>query len=99
MEVLTLTNVRDFRVRGNYFSRRSLLSRRALHSSKKPCIGSSQSGYSPPAVDFELQDGTTQSIVVRESDIPQLYDDDVERAKRYLFLITEARRGNLQATM
>ena len=97
MEVLTPTNVRDFRVRGNYFSWRSLLSRRDLHSSKKQSIGPNQPGYSPPAVDFELQDGTTSSVVVSESDIPLLYDDDIEKAKRYLFWIIEARRGDLQA--
>ena len=97
MEILTATNVRDFRVRGNYFSWRSLLSRRDLHSSKKQSIGPNQPGYSPPAVDFELQDGTTSSVVVSESDIPLLYDDDIEKAKRYLFWIVEARRGDLQA--
>ena len=97
MEVLTPTNVRDFRVRGNYFSWRSLLSRRDLHSSKKHSIGPNQTGYSPPAVDFELQEGTTSSVVVSESDIPLLYDDDIEKAKRYLFWIIEARRGDPQA--
>ena len=35
MEILTATDVRDFRVRGNYFSWRSLLARRDQHSSKK----------------------------------------------------------------
>ncbi|MFZ0859386.1 MAG: hypothetical protein WAN18_01810 [Candidatus Sulfotelmatobacter sp.] len=97
MEILTATNVRDFRVRGNYFSGRSLLSRRNLHSSKKRSIGPNQPGYSPPAVDFELQDGTISNVVVSESDIPLLYDDDIEKAKRYLSRIMEARQGDLQA--
>src|SRR5579864_8498121 len=96
MEILTATNVRDFRVRGNYFSWRGLLSRRN-HSSKKQSIRPNQPGYSPPAVDFELQDGTISSVVVSESDIPLLYDDDIEKAKRYLSRIMEARRGDLQA--
>ena len=56
-----------------------------------------QPGYSPPAVDFELQDGTINSVVVSESDIPLLHDDDIEKAKRNLSLILDARQGDLKA--
>lgn len=97
METLTAADVRDFRIRGNYFSRRSLLFRRDLHSSGKQGTVPNQPGYSPPVVDFELQDGTISSIVVSESDIPLLYEDDFEKAKTYLFLIMNARRGDLEA--
>jgi hypothetical protein len=94
METVTATDIHDFRIRGNYFNWRSLLSRRDLHSSKKENIVSTHPGYSPPVVDFEFEDGATDSIVVSESDIPPLSDDNSEKAKRYLSLILEARRGD-----
>ena len=56
-----------------------------------------QPGYSPPVVDYELQDGITSSIVISESDIPLLHDDDIEKAKRNLSLILDARQGDLRA--
>jgi hypothetical protein len=97
METLTTTDVRDFRVRGSYFSWRSILSRTGLYSSEKQTAQPNQPGYSPPAVDFELRDGTINSVVISESDIPLLYDDDIEKAKRHLSLILDARRGDLNA--
>ena len=97
METLTGTEIRDFRIRGNYFNLRSLLSRRDLHSSKKDNIVQSSPGYSPPVVEFELADGGTDSIAVSEIDVPVLRDDDLEKAKGYLSLILNARRGDPQA--
>jgi hypothetical protein len=97
METVTSTEIRDFRMRGSYFNWRSLLSRRELHSSKKEIIFPNHPGYSPPVVDFDLLDGTTDSIVVSESDIPLLCDDDIEKAKGYLGLILEAREGDAKA--
>src|ERR1700758_671478 len=97
MELLTGTEIRDFRIRGNYFNQRSLLSRRQLHSSKKEKLVPNSPGYSPPVVEFELLGGTTSSIVVGESDIPFLCDDDIEKAKLHLSLILNARQGDPQA--
>ncbi len=97
MELVTGTEIRDFRIRGNYINQRSLLSRRDLHSSKKENILPSGPGYSPPVVEFELHDGPTSSVVVSEIDIPFLCDDDTENAKRYLSLILAARRGDPKA--
>ena len=80
METVTGTEIRDFRVRGNYFNQRSLLSRRDLHSSKKENIV-------PNARVFSSGRGVrtsrrhTGSIVVSEADIPLLCGDDFEKAK------------------
>ena len=97
METVTGMAICDFRIRGNYFNWRSLLSRRDLHSSKKENLVQNHPGYSPPVVDFELRGGATGSIVVGESDIPLLCDDDLAKAKRRLCLILEARRGDPRA--
>ena len=97
MEALTGTEIRDLRIRGNYFNPRSLLARLDLHSSRKENLVANCPGYSPPVVEFELADGTSSSIVVSESDIPLLCDDDVAKAQRYLALILNARRGDSQA--
>ena len=97
METVTGTEIRDFRIRGNHFNWRSLLSRRERHSSKKENVVPNHPGYSPPVVDFDLRGGATGSIVVGESDIPLLCDDDLESAKRCLSLILEARQGDPRA--
>jgi hypothetical protein len=97
METVPATGIRNFRIRGNYFNWRSLLSRRDLHSSKKENVVPNHPGYSPPVVDFDLHGGATGSIVISESDIPLLCDDDIEKAKRCLSLILEARQGDPRA--
>jgi hypothetical protein len=97
MEPVTGTEIRDFRMRGNYINQHSLLSRRDLNSSKKENLVPSGPGYSPPVVEFELHGGPTSSIVVSEIDIPFLCDDDLEKAKGYLSLILNARREDPKA--
>ncbi|HTS37313.1 MAG TPA: hypothetical protein VMH04_16670 [Candidatus Solibacter sp.] len=97
MEILTATNLRDFRVRGNYFSWRHLLPRRDRRVSQKQVVAPNQPGYSPPVVDYALQDGTTSSIVISESDILLLQDDDIEKTKKNLSLILDARHGEPRA--
>jgi hypothetical protein len=97
METVTGTEIRDFRVRGNYFNQRTLLHRRSSHSSKRDDIVSNSPGYSPPVVEFDLQDGTNGSIVISEADIPLLCGDDFEQGKRHLSLIVNARRGDPKA--
>jgi len=94
MQTVTATEIRDFKIRGNYFNWRSLLSRRQMHSSKKEQVISKHPGYSPPVVDFELLDGATSQVVVSESDIPLLCHTDADKAKRYLSLILDARQGD-----
>jgi phosphohistidine swiveling domain-containing protein len=96
MGLLTGFEILDFSIRGNYFNQRSLASRRGLHSSRKGGV-SQCSGYSPPIVEFELDDGTTSSITISDADIPALCDVDIERAKRHLSLILTARRGDPEA--
>ncbi|HEX4919699.1 MAG TPA: hypothetical protein VFV92_03060, partial [Candidatus Bathyarchaeia archaeon] len=91
------TEIRDFRIRGNYINQHSLLSRKDPHSSKEENVGPSGPGYSPPVVEVELHGGSTSRIVVSELDIPFLCDDDIEKAKGYLSLILKARRGDPQA--
>ena len=77
MEPVTGTEIRDFRIRGNYINQHSLLSRRDPHSSKKENVGPSGPGYSPPVVEVELRSGSTSRIIVSELDIPLLCDDDI----------------------
>ncbi len=97
MEVFTETEIRDFRIRGNYVNQRSLLSRIDLHSRKIENILPNSPGSSPPVVEFELHKGQTSSIVVSEVDIPSLCDDDFEKAKRHLGRILSARQGDPEA--
>jgi phosphohistidine swiveling domain-containing protein len=96
MEILTGREIRDFDIRGNYFNQRSLASRRALHSSKKQHV-SNCPGYSPPVVEFELDDGARGSIVISDADIPALCNQDIDTAKRHLSLILNARQGDPDA--
>ncbi len=96
MDLVTETKIRDFKIRGNYLNRRSFLLRRDLHASRKDAAPN-QPGYSPPVVDFELMDGTTHSTSVSEADIPLLSNNDIEKARRSLSLILEARQGHLEA--
>ena len=97
MRTITQTDICDFGIRGNYCNWRGLLSRRNLCIRNRENVIPNYPGYSPPVVDFELQAGGTGSIVVSESDIPLLYNDDAEKAKRYLSLILDARQGDAQA--
>ena len=97
MEHLTGSEIRDFRIRGNYINQRSLLSRIELHPSKEQRTFPIGPGYSPPVVEFELYGGSTSSIVVSEIDIPSMCDDDIEKAKAYLALILNAHRGDTDA--
>ena len=92
MALVTGTEIRDFRIRGNYFNQRSLLSRRDLLSLKErrrvptaSWIFSSRGG-----VRTSGRRRATGSIVVREIDIPLLCQDDFEKAKRHLSLILSA---------
>ena len=97
METLTATAIRDFRVRANYINQRSLLARKNHHPVKVGELVASGPGYSPPVVDFEFADGTADSLVVSEIDMPFLCGDDFERAKHHLSLILNARHGDTQA--
>ena len=96
MEVVTGTEIRDFKIRGGYFNSRSLLLRRDLHS-KKQDLRLASPGYSPPVVEYELSDGTKASMPVSECDIPFLCQGDAEMAKHYLSLVLDARHGDSQS--
>lgn len=97
MEPTSSTPISDFRVRGNYFNQRSLLTRKASHYSKKEAPAESRPGYSPPEIDIQFDDGSKRTIIVSEVDIPLLCDNDFEKAKEYLSLILKARSGDLAA--
>jgi hypothetical protein len=97
MEAVTGTEIRDFRIRGNYVNQRGLLSKMDLHSCKIEKTLPNSPGSSPPVVEFELHNGQTSSIVVSEVDIPSLCDDDFEKAKRHLGWILSARQGDPEA--
>ena len=96
MELLTGAAIRDFRIRGNYFNQRSLAARKALLAGPKAVVPR-RARCSPPVVEFELEDGTTSSIVVSDVDVPPLCSDDIEQAKRRLCLIVNAREGDPEA--
>ena len=97
MELLTEAAIRDFRIRGNYCNQRRLASRRALHSCKREDVAPVRAGCSPPVVEYELDDGTSSSIIVSDADVPPLSNYDVKEAKRHLSLILNARAGNPEA--
>ena len=97
MQTIPQTEIREFSIRGNYCNSRGLLSRRKLFIPKGANFGSNYTGYSPPVVDFQLQSGKTDSVVVSESDIPLLCEDDVNKGKRHLSLILGARLGDSDA--
>ena len=71
MEVLTSAEVRNFRVRANYFNQRSLLWRTILHSQQAKLIPKSL-GYSAPVVKYETEEGMSASTAVSENDLPFL---------------------------
>ncbi|MBZ5567284.1 MAG: hypothetical protein LAN64_05465 [Acidobacteriia bacterium] len=94
MEPLPAREIRDFRVRGNYFNQHSRRFRKERHSVTEVAT---RPGYCPPVVEFDLEDGATGSIVASEIDIPLLCQDDFEQARAHLALIVNARRGYSQA--
>ncbi|MBZ5646970.1 MAG: hypothetical protein LAN37_07070 [Acidobacteriia bacterium] len=97
MKRLTALEIRDFRVRGNYFNQRSLLTRKEQHYLKREQAVADLPGYSPPVVDYEGEEGESGSIVVSEIDIPLLCDNDLEKSRHYLSLILQSRGGDSQA--
>ena len=97
METLTATAIRDFRVRANYINQRSLLARKNHHPARKEDLVAPGPGYSPPVVDLDFSDGTSESLAVSEIDVPFLCDNNLEGAKRHLSLILNARHGDSHA--
>jgi hypothetical protein len=96
MEPLTGRAIRDFKLRGNFLN---LHSRRA-HCSLDPAQPGKRAaypGYSPPVVEYELEPGARGSVVVSDTDIPRLCQDDLELAKAHLALILNARGGDSRA--
>lgn len=98
METLVATGIRSFRVRANSFNQRSLLRRIAQHRDEHRTDVAASPGYSAPVVDFETEDGTRDSVVVSESDLPILCEGDEVTAKHCLQLIRNARRGDVDAS-
>ncbi len=97
MEPFAGGDIREFRIRGNYINQRTLLARKNLHATKRGDLPPNPPGYSPPVVEFELHNGTSQQITIGETDIALLCGEDAERAKRHLALVVNARRGDPQA--
>lgn len=97
MELLTGTAIRDFKVRGNYRNQHTLLARTDLCPPHEGEIVARYPGYSPPVVQFHLDDGARGTVVVSDVDVPLLCQDDFEGAKSHLSLILNARAGDAQA--
>ena len=95
MQTITQTDIRDFGIRGNYYRQVPLFRQNWRTDSRE--VVPNYPGYAPPVVDFELYEGGSGSIVVSESDIPHLCNDDTEKAKSYLSLILDACKGDSQA--
>ncbi len=89
--------IRDFKVRGNYVNRRTVLARHSLHHAQTTDSAQIRKGYSPPEVDILFESGQPKTITVSEVDIPFLCDDDFELARRHLSLILSARSGHNEA--
>ncbi len=94
MEPLPASQIRDFRVRGNYFNQHSRRFRKDRYSNT-PVPG--PPGYCPPVVEYELASGDTGSILASEIDIPLLCQDDFEQGREHLSLIVNARNGSARA--
>ena len=88
MEVLTGTEIRDFRIRGNYTNRRMRLFQSRLPANGKD-IAQKYPGYTPTVIDYELADGRTHSLTIDKSHLPGLIDGDLDRAKTCLCHILE----------
>lgn len=87
------TEIRDFRIRGSYPNRRSLLVPANLHLAAEPNEPPPILGYSAPIVEFELPDGRVRNLAVSEAEALLLGSDDEEKARGNLCLILEAREG------
>ncbi len=88
----TAGEIRDFRVRGNYFNQHSRRFRKERYSTSV-----APPGYGPPVVEFDLADGSRGSLVVHEIDIPLLCQHDMAGARAHLARIINARRGEASA--
>ena len=97
MKPLTAPAIRDFRVRGNYFTQRSLLSHKEIHHLDRDKVLPERPGYSPPVVEYDAEGGESGSLTVSEIDIPLLCDNDVEKSKQYLSVLMQARGGDREA--
>ncbi len=89
--------IRDFRVRGNYPNLYSCRFRTYTYPARGERAAPQRPGYSPPVVEYQLQDGVAGSTVVREADIPLLCGADGATAKRNLALILDAHHGDARA--
>ena len=94
MQTVSTICIRDFSIRGNYFSWGNFASWQRLHACEKDPLKRRRPGCSPAVVDYELENGSHGSIVVSESDIPLLCNDEVAQARQYLSRILEARAGD-----
>jgi hypothetical protein len=97
MQTITQTGIRDFWVRGNYCNWQGLVSSRNLRVAGREEVNEKRPGYSPPVVDYELQESGAGSVMVSEPDVPLLCSEDAEKGKRYLSLILNARHGDVAA--
>ncbi len=97
MERLSGTEIRDFRVRGNYLNHHTRAALRQLEARARDKAIPSIPGYSPPVVKFELSDGTVDSATISDLDVPLLCGYDREQAKAHLALLLNVRRGDTQA--
>lgn len=92
MQLAADVEIRDFRLRGNYFNQHS----RRFHKERYSSIAASPV-YRPPVVDYVQQDGSSATVAVSDVDIPLLCDDDNDLAKKHLVRILKARAGNAPA--
>ena len=90
MDKLSSADIAEIRIRGSFFNRRTLISRRALHAAGEP-IPQQPIGYLPPVATYRLASGEQGSLNVRETDLPTLCNASLDEAKAHLALILNAR--------
>ena len=93
MDILSSQNIAELHIRGSFFNRRTLLSRRALTAAGQP-PATQPIGYLPPVVSYRLDGAAQSSITVRETDLPTLCNASLDDAKTHLALILNARSGH-----
>ena len=91
MGLLIETGIRNFRICGNYLNERSL-----AHVCDEGTTAENR-GFLPPVVEYELEDGAKNRIVVSAVDVPVLCLPSFDEARTHLALILKAREGDPDA--
>lgn len=88
--------IQDFRIRGNYPNKRNLNfnAQNRIKGSKK--ASRERSGYHPPIVEYQYSNNPTETykLIIRDIDLPFLWNTKKEDGCQYLQMILNARDGD-----